>query len=302
MQQKALRLRFTIVTPTLNRRDMLAQALDSVAAQEHGSVEHLVVDGGSTDGTLEMLAGRPGVTVLADRRRGLYDAINLGIERASGDVIGLLNSDDLYPAGTFSAVERAFAASPGTDAVCGAAELFDETGTLARYDDPRDLGLDAHAALIGACIPNARFFRRTVFERIGGFSLDYPHVADRDFLSRFLMAGLKTAPIDALTCRYRRHGGSLTFAAGAERGEGLRGELLRLARAIEADPRATPALKRKARALEGRCLVSLARARLRSDGPGAALRLLAARDGHLSAAPVQALTAGIWDKLSTRRG
>src|SRR4051812_41995160 len=159
------RLRFTIVTPTLNRRALLEQALDSVTAQGHATVEHIVVDGGSTDGTLAMLEKRSGLTVLTDRRKGLYDAINLGIERASGDVIGLLNSDDLYAPGAFSAIAEAFGSNPQADVSCGRAELFDESGVVARYDDPRDLVLDAHAALIGACIPNARFFRRRVFER-----------------------------------------------------------------------------------------------------------------------------------------
>ena len=294
-------LRITIVTPTLNRRDLLRQALDSVLAQGNPDVEHIVVDGGSVDGTLEMLAARPGLTVLTDRRRGLYDAINLGIERARGDVIGLLNSDDLYPAGAFAAVETGFSGDPDADAVCGRAELFDETGLVACYDDPRDLALDAHAALIGACIPNARFFRRRVFDRVGLFSLDYPRVADRDFLCRALMAGIRTAPVASLTYRYRRHGESLTFAAGAERGEAMRGELLRLARVLESDPRAPSALKHKARALEGRCLATLAAGRLASGRAGEALRLLAIRGGGLSAAPARALAAGILDKLSGRR-
>ena len=294
-------LRFTIVTPTLNRRDLLRQALDSVLAQGHPDVEHIVVDGGSVDGTLEMLAARPGLTVMTDRRRGLYDAINLGIERARGDVIGLLNSDDLYPAGAFAAVETVFSGDPSADAVCGQAELFDTSGLIARYDDPRDLALDPHAALIGACIPNARFFRRRVFDRVGLFSLDYPRVADRDFLSRALMAGIRTAPVPALTYRYRRHGESLTFAAGAERGEALRGELLRLAQVLESDPRAPAALKQKARALEGRCLATLAAGHLASGRAGAALRLLAMQSGGVSTAPARALAAGILDKVLGRR-
>jgi glycosyltransferase involved in cell wall biosynthesis len=293
-------LRLTIVTPTLNRRDLLRQALDSVGAQAHPAVEHIVVDGGSTDGTLDMLAARPGITVLTDRRQGLYDAINLGIERAGGEVIGLLNSDDLYPAGAFAGVEAGFAGDPKADAVCGHAELFDETGLVARYDDPRDLGLDAHAILIGACIPNARFFRRQVFDRVGPFSLDYPRVADRDFLARAIMTGIRTVPVSALTYRYRRHGDSLTLAAGAERGEALRGELLRLARSLEADPRAPADLRRKARALEGRCLVTLAAGSLASGRAGDALRLLATRGGRLSAAPGRALAAAFLDKTFGR--
>ncbi|MGO4706749.1 glycosyltransferase family 2 protein [Microvirga sp. 2MCAF38] len=293
-------MRFTIVTPTLNRCALLQQALDSVRVQGHVDVEHIVVDGGSTDGTLEMLTGRPEITVLRDRGLGLYDAINLGIDHASGDVLGLLNSDDLYAAGAFAAVERGLAAAPNADAVCGGAELFDETGILARYDDPRDLALDPHSALIGACIPNARFFRREIFDRVGLFSLDYPHIADRHFLARTLIAGIRTVPLDALVYCYRQHGGSLTFAEGVTEGEVLRTELLKLAREIAVRPDAPESLKYKARTLQGRCLMTLARARLLAGHPVEALNLLTRIGERPSTAPLATIVAAMVDKFRGR--
>jgi hypothetical protein len=141
-----------------------------------------------------------------------------------------------------------------------------------------------------------------VFERVGLFSLDYPHVADRDFLSRALMAGIRTAPVEALVYRYRRHGESLTFATGAEQGEVLRAELLRLAQAVLAHPEAPASLRYKARTLAGRCLSTLLKARLKAHDPAGALRLLAMQDSRLSAAPVAALAAGLADTVSVRRG
>src|SRR5258708_10907688 len=185
-------MRFCIITPVLNRRDLLREAIESLDSQGQSNVEHIVVDGGSVDGTLEMLGEHPNIVVLQDRRRGLYDAINMGIEHASGDVVGLLNSDDTYPPGALPAVERAFVVNPRVDAVCGAAELFNANGIAARYNARADLTLDSHAALVGACIINARFFRRHVFQRCGPFSLEFPLVADREFLVRTLTAGIVT--------------------------------------------------------------------------------------------------------------
>ena len=291
----------SIITPTLNRREMLVEALASVAAQQHDNVEHIVVDGGSTDGTLEVLAAHPHIKVLQDRRRGLYDAINQGIDAASGTVIGLLNSDDLYAPGLFAMVEGAFTAHPEVDAVCGIAELFDETGTLARFDDPADLRLDAHAVLVGNCIPNARFFRHRVFAEIGLFSTSYRAVADRDFLARTLIANVRTLPLDSLAYRYRRHSGSLTFADRAERGEAFRTELLRLALDVARHPRATRELRTKAHALEGRCLATLGLDRLKAGDLLGAARLLIATDERPALAPFKALIAGLRDQWKPSR-
>jgi Glycosyl transferase family 2 len=294
-------MRFSIITPVLNRRELLREAIASLDAQGQNNVEHIVVDGGSVDGTLEMLGAHPNIIVVQDRRRGLYDAINLGVEHGSGDVIGLLNSDDTYGPGALRAVERAFVLNPHADAVCGAAELFNADGVLARYNAHADLALDCHAALVGACIINARFFRRHVFERCGLFSLDFPLVADREFLVRTLVAGMVTASTDAVVYRYRSHGGSLTLSARPDQADAMRGELLRLARTIVTKADAGPELRWRARALEGRCL---ARSVINSLSAGdfiAAIRALVMRDGRPSLAPLFAVGYGTLDVLRIGR-
>jgi glycosyltransferase involved in cell wall biosynthesis len=293
-------MRFSIITPVLNRRDLLREAIESLESQEQ-SVEHIVVDGGSVDGTLEMLGERPNIVVLQDRRRGLYDAINMGIEHATGDIIGLLNSDDMYAPGALRAVARAFALNPQADAACGAAELFNADGVLARYHARADLALDSHAAVVGACIINARFFRRHVFARCGLFSLALPLVADREFLVRTLIGGMVTTPVDAVVYRYRSHEASLTLSARPGQADALRAELLRLARAIIKDARASPALRRKARALEGRCLGRAVATSLSVGDLMGAVRTLLMRDGRSSLAPLLALGCGTLDRLRTGR-
>lgn len=287
---------FSIITPTLNRATMLPAALASVEAQEGASVEHIVVDGGSTDGTLELLARHPRVEVVSGPDGGVYDAINIGLRRSSGAIVGLLNSDDAYAPGAFAAVAAAFAANPEADSVCGVAELVEGDAAVARYDDPRDQRLDAHAVLVGACIPNARFFRRAVFDRIGLFSTDYPHVADRDFLLRMRMRGLVTAPIAAPVYRYGRHAESLTFAAGVTRARRFREELLRFARDVQARPGLPSAFRRKAQALEGRCLVTLSLNDLRRFRLGS----LGALRGRASGSAAAAIAAAVVDRWRSR--
>ena len=90
-------MRLSIITPTLNRAHFLEEAIESVRAQDFPDCEHLIVDGGSTDGTLEMLARHPHLRVVSEPDRGLYDALNKGLRLGSGEIVGLLNSDDIQP-------------------------------------------------------------------------------------------------------------------------------------------------------------------------------------------------------------
>jgi glycosyltransferase involved in cell wall biosynthesis len=294
-------MRFSIITPVLNRRDLLCEAIESLDSQGQSDVQHIVVDGGSVDGTLEMLRERPNIVVFQDRRRGLYDAINMGIEHATGDIIGLLNSDDIYAHGALRAVERVFALNPQADAACGAAELFNADGVRARYHARADLALDSHAAIVGACIINARFFRRDVFERCGLFSLAFPLVADREFLVRTLISGIITISVDAVVYRYRSHEGSLTFGAREGQADVLRAELIRLSQAIMKNAGAGPELRRKARALEGRCLGRAVVTSLSTGDLVGAMRTLMMRDGRSSLAPLFAVGCGTLDRLLTGR-
>ena len=88
-------MRISLVTPTLNAATYLGEALSSVREQQI-AVEHIAVDGGSTDGTLELLH-ESGARVISEPDSGLYDAINKGVGLSTGDVVGFLNADDLLP-------------------------------------------------------------------------------------------------------------------------------------------------------------------------------------------------------------
>src|SRR4051812_3023478 len=110
--------RISIVTPSFNQRAFLMEALESVRQQNHGNVEHLVFDGGSTDGSVELLqecSRRPEWAHLkwvSERDGGQSDALNKGFRMASGDLVGWLNSDDRYRPGCFDLVKKAEASAP----------------------------------------------------------------------------------------------------------------------------------------------------------------------------------------------
>ena len=212
-------MRLSIVTPTLNRAHFLAQAIESVQAQNDPDVEHIVVDGMSTDGTAELLVRYPHLRVIREPDTGLYDALNKGLRAATGEWIGWLNSDDLFAPDALRRV-REVAGDPTIEAVYGRAEIFVEGAAgavsrrlaAARRSSARSPELTFENVTTGAPNPNARFFRRSVYARVGYCDLRYRVAADRDFLLRVAVLNPRAAMLDGIVYRYRWHDESLTFA------------------------------------------------------------------------------------------
>ena len=203
--------RLSIITPTLNRAHFLEEAIGSVLAQNVADVEHIVVDGGSTDGTLELLARHPQLRVVSEPDRGLYDAVNKGFRLARGEIVGWLNSDDRFPPGAFAAVLAAFA-DPAVEAVSGTAEFFENDGAdemvIRRF---ADVELNVRNVTLGTPAINARFFRRSFRERTGECDLRHGIAADREWLLRAALLAPREAVLDTPVYQYRQHAGSLTL-------------------------------------------------------------------------------------------
>lgn len=224
----------SIVTPCLNRAQFIAEAVESVLRQGDARIEHIVVDGGSTDGTQDILRGYPHLRVISESDRGVYDALNKGIRLAQGEVIGHLNSDDLYEDGVLSEVARRFAGDPALDALYGGASYFAVGADGARrivadYVTPSDIALSLSQVLLGIPIINARFFRRRVYGRVGLYDASYRLAADREFLLRVMAAELQAAHLAHRVYWYRQHPGSLTIRMGSPHLHTIFTEHLRLA-------------------------------------------------------------------------
>ena len=211
----------SIITPSLDRHDTIAVALDSVRAQEGPfEIEHVVVDGGSSDGTLDLVRRRSDVTLLSGRDVNLYDAINKGIQVSRGAVIGLLNADDTYCPGALAHALDALSQAPDADMACGIATVRDsQERVVERLDRLVNRSIAFHDLLLDVPAINARFFRRSLMDRLGGFDIRYPVAADRDFLLRAARDGAIAVPIEYEVYRYRQHPGSLTIGG---RGAGRR--------------------------------------------------------------------------------
>jgi glycosyltransferase involved in cell wall biosynthesis len=201
--------KISIVTPTLNATRYLSMCLDSVQQQLSHSVEieHLILDGGSTDGTLEMTQGYPVTYVARPSTMGLVDAMCLGFENATGDLVGFLGADDVLMPGAMKAVAEAFHRDRHEAIFCRTRWVDAELRTLGELAPPPHwLTAKIHASLgwsyISAC---ASFVTPNLYRRLGGFDRSYSKSLDYEFSNRILFNKLPFSRVNQSVCMYRRH-------------------------------------------------------------------------------------------------
>lgn len=204
----------SVITPSFNREKLIGKAIQSVLNQDYSCIEHVIIDGRSTDNTLEVLKRYPHLKVFCEIDDGLYDALNKGLNIVSGHIVCFLNTDDYFIDNTFSTVMEIFNENASLDAVVTNAKIIIQShyDFTERISEIKPLRAQPLWNLLGG-IPafNAWFFRKEVFERIGGFDTNLKFAADKDFLIRFYLEGLQYGFLDEVVYCYRSHPGSLTF-------------------------------------------------------------------------------------------
>ncbi|MFO8126187.1 glycosyltransferase family 2 protein [Yoonia sp.] len=185
-------MKISVVTAVINGQATLPAMLQSLKAQDHPDVEHVVQDGGSTDATLAILQaqGHQNMALRSLPDSGIYDAINRGIARASGDIIGLLHADDQLAAPDVLAHVAAALDDPGIDGVYGDLDYVsrdDATQVIRHWI----AGPYSAAHLKRGWMPPhpTLYLRRAVFERAGLYDTSYQISGDYDAMLRFLTAG-----------------------------------------------------------------------------------------------------------------
>lgn len=179
----------SIVTPVLNAGQTLAGCIDSVLGQRGLDVELVVKDGGSDDGSLEIVGGYgEAVTLVQANDRGLYDAMNQGILHASGEVVGILNADDWYPRDDVLArVAEAFD-DPKVDACYGDLRYVDARDGTRVVRLWRSGGFDRTKFYWGWMPPHPAFFvRRSFYEKFGLYHTELGTAADYEMMLRLLL-------------------------------------------------------------------------------------------------------------------
>jgi glycosyltransferase involved in cell wall biosynthesis len=213
----------SVVVPTLNAARYLADALDSIEAQGHESLEVVLVDGGSTDGTLEIAGRYRRVRAIAQKHAGLPDAWNCGIAAAAGELIAFLDGDDRWAPEKLERQVRILEADPAVDCVITRMRFVLEPGLPVPPGFRPELLDSDHVAQM----PSALLARRSVFDRVGVFETRWGIASDIDWFARVKDARLRVEVVPDVLLEKRVHDANLSTLGGVR----LNRELVELLRA-----------------------------------------------------------------------
>jgi len=198
-------MKVSVVTPSFNQGAFIARTLASVAGQQGVELEHRVYDGGSSDGTVAILegAGRA-IRWVSERDAGQADAVNRGLREGDGEVIGWLNSDDVYYPGALATVTRFLEAHPEVDVVYGAADHIDATDRVIEPYPVEPWNFERLKERSFICQP-AAFFRRRVLDRHGLLDSSLRYCMDYEYWLRLGRNGARFAHIPEKLAGSRLH-------------------------------------------------------------------------------------------------
>ncbi len=209
--------RISIITPSFNQASFIGEALESVRLQNNDNCEHLVIDGMSTDGTIDLLRDQTrnreqrNMFWISERDRGQSEALNKGFRRANGEIIGWLNSDDRYRAKCFEHVVQAFEDNPDVDIIYGDYLMVDEVGKVLKIR--REIEFNAFILLYHHILyipTTATFFRRRIFEEGNWLDETLQYAMDLEFFIRLAERGYRFKHIPQLLADFRMQPNSKT--------------------------------------------------------------------------------------------
>ena len=205
-------MKISLITVTYNSEKYLSQCIESVQMQDYGDLEHIIIDGNSTDNTVSIIKKyEAGIAKwVSEPDNGMYDAINKGIAMATGEVVGLLNSDDiLVSADVISCIAQTFK-EQNTDSVYGDLEYVDKENTDKIYRVWKGQTYRRNLFKIGWMPGHPTFYiKKALIDKYGGYESHYFTAADYEFMARYLFKHkISSFYLPKLIVKMRRGGAS----------------------------------------------------------------------------------------------
>lgn len=204
-------MKVSVITVCYNSREYIGKAIESVLNQSYKNIEYIIIDGGSTDGTIDIIRGYESIfdgrmKWISEPDNGIYDAMNKGIKISSGQIIGILNSDDWYENDAVETVVEHFSKEENIDIVHGKVNIVDSNGKFIREMYLKRNAYDfKYSEFMPICHPTA-FVKRDVYTNKGLFSTKYKIAADYDFILRCINNNLHITFVDKVITNFRDGG------------------------------------------------------------------------------------------------
>lgn len=204
-------MKISVITVSFNSEKYIRHTIESILQQTYQNYEYIIIDGGSTDGTINIVKeyetnfnGK--LKWISEKDHGIYDAMNKGINLCSGEIIGILNSDDWYEKDTVENIARLFTLEPNTDIVHGKVNIVDFSGKFIKEMYLKENAYDFKYSEFMPIFHPTAFVKRDVYTNIGLFNTKYKIAADYDFILRGINNKLHIAFVNKVITNFRDSG------------------------------------------------------------------------------------------------
>jgi glycosyltransferase involved in cell wall biosynthesis len=231
--------KISVITPSFNSIHTIRETIESVRAQDYACWEHIVVDGGSSDGTVDVLREYRDVRWISEKDEGHYHAMNKGIAMATGEIVNILNADDCLRPSALSVVGNAFASHPDWDALFGDIAYVDGKGEEIYRREEAIFDYDV-LRYSGVCyvIHQTLFVKKSVHDRLGVYKYkEFLNCCDYDFILELGRSKCLVGHVASLLVNYRYHDHGQSADLRVTRNMAREGAIIRRAHGVPARAR-----------------------------------------------------------------